>query len=94
MLIKSIVIDGTRWPSSPLDQSGKSKTPSMIWSGYVGGPAQRRTSLPLTLKTAWVACQSTGVGVVVGHVQSQAGRREVVHQDRVPQLLQSHADLG
>ena len=94
VLIQSIVIDGTRWPSSPVDQSGKSKTPSMIWSGYVGGPGAAAYLPAVDAEDRLGGVPVDRVGVVVGHVQSQPGRLEVVHQDRVPQLLQPHADLG
>jgi hypothetical protein len=50
---------GTRWSSPPSDHSGKSNTATITCSGYAGGAAQRRTSLPSTVKTASVRSQST-----------------------------------
>ena len=50
---------GTRWSSSPVDHSGKSKTASISCKGYVGGCGQRRTTTSSTVKTAWSASQST-----------------------------------
>ena len=58
-LIRSTHSSGTRWSSSPVLQSGKSKTATITWSGYDGGSAQRRTSWPSTVNTASSVSQST-----------------------------------
>ena len=58
-LILSTTSSGTRWSSSPVLHSGKSKTATISWSGYVGGAGQRRTSSPSTVNTASSASQST-----------------------------------
>ncbi len=85
---------GTRWSSSPVLHSGKSKTATISCSGYVGGAGQRRTSSPSTREDRLVGVPVDGVGVELGDVDRQPRRGEVLGQVGVADLLEPDADLG
>ena len=73
---RSTTSSGTRWSSSPVDHSGKSKTASISCSGYVGGRGQRRTTASSTVNTASSASQSTAyVWKSVTSIGDRAARR-------------------